>query len=153
TCKTLFNTTFDVAVEKLAALDLRQGRAVYLSDLKPKAYKHTPWSADLAWPVVADGSVGGHDLRLGGGTYDKGLGLHTASTLTYALDGGYQRFEAIVGLDDHEGKEGVVRVRVLVDGKPRDIGWDKDLTAKDSPRTVRVDVAGADELTLVVERG
>ncbi len=79
--------------------------------------------------------------------------MHTASRISYPLAGKYRRFEAVVGLDDRDGRDGVVRVQVLVDGKPRDFGWDKDLTARDGPRTVRIDVKGAKELTLVVERG
>lgn len=153
TGKTLTGAALDVPLERVAGLDLRQGRTVYLSDLKPKAYRHTPWSAGLAWPCAADGSVGGGDLCLGGGTYDKGLGLHAGSTVTFALGGAYQRFEARVGLDDREGKEGAVRVRVLVDGKERELGWDGGLTAKDGAKAVSLRVAGAEELTLVVERG
>ena len=151
--KTLFGASIEVPLAQVIGLDLRQGRATYLSDLKPRAYKHTPWSPALSWPWVADGSAGGNDLRLGGGTWDKGLGMHCTSEITFPLAGAYQRFEALVGLDDQEGREGAVRVRVLVDGKPRDLGWDKDLTAKDGAKSVRVSVAGAEEMTLIVERG
>jgi hypothetical protein len=153
TGRTLFGGTVPVPVEQVVALDLRGGTAVYLSDVKPRAYKHVPWSSGLTWPYVADGSVSGQDLHLGGGTYDKGIGMHCGSELTFALGGTYRRFEAVVGLDDQEGQGGIVRLRVLVDGKPRDLGWDKELTARDGPQTVRIDVAGGQELTLVVERG
>jgi hypothetical protein len=99
---------------------------------------------------VADGSVAGRDLRLGGSTYDKGLGMHSESRLTYTLDGGYRRFEAVVGLDEQTGRGGRVRIQVLVDGRPQALGWDKELTLADGPRAVRVDLTGARELTLVV---
>jgi hypothetical protein len=153
TGRTLFNASISVPLADVVAFDVRQGKVVYLSDLKPHAYKHTPWSAGLEWPYVADGSVGGQDLRLGGGTFDNGLGMHCKSEITYKLDGAYRRFEALVGLDDHEGQGGNVRIRVLVDGKPRDIGWNKDLTAADGPQAVRVNVTAAQELTLIVDRG
>ena len=63
-----------------------------------------------------------------------------------------RRFEALVGLDDRGGREGSVRVRVLADGKPLDLGDDHELTAGDS-LSVRVDVTGAKELTLEVDFG
>ena len=64
----------------------------------------------------------------------------------------FRWFEAAVGLDDRTGQGGSVRVRVLVDGIEKG-GNDTELTAATGPRAVRVDVAGAKELTLVVEFG
>jgi hypothetical protein len=146
---TAFGEEIQVPVGRVVALDVLQNRAVYLSDLKPKRYEHTPYF-DVAWPFVTDGSVAGRDLRLGGSTYDKGLGLHSESRLTYALNGGYRRFESVVGLDEQTGRRGRVRIQVLVDGRPQALGWDKELTLADGPRAVRVDLTGARELTLVV---
>jgi hypothetical protein len=151
--KTLFGIEARVPLEQVIALDLCQGRTVYLSDLKPARYEFTSYTGGLRFPIVADGSVGGHDLRLGGQTYEKGLGMHSASRLTYDLKGGYRRFEAVVGLDDQEGLDGSVRVQVLVDGKPRDLGWDHELTHRNGPKAIRVNVEGAGELTLVVDFG
>lgn len=151
--KMLGGPEVQLPIDQVAGLDLRQGRAVYLSDLKPAAYQESPWTPSLTWPYVADGNVNGREIRVGRDCYDKGLGMHTASRLTYSLDGKYRHFEAVVGLDAKDGREGVVRVRILVDGKPRDFGWDKDLTFRDGPRSIRIDIKGAKELTLVVERG
>jgi hypothetical protein len=149
TGKTPTGTEVRFPVADLIALDLYQAKAVYLSDLKPARYEYTPY-LDEHWPYVADGNVAGRDLRLGGGTYDKGLGMHSQSRLTYDLSAGYQHFEALVGLDDETGREGSVVVRVLVDGKPQDA---KEMTGRGAPRPLRVNVAGARELTLVVEFG
>jgi hypothetical protein len=139
----------------VAALDLYQGRAVYLSDLKPARFEFTPYlgEAGPAWPLVPDGSVANRDLRLAGSTYDKGVGLHSKSRVTYTLAGAYKRFEALVGLDGESGREGSVRVSVLVDGKPLDIGSDRELTARTGPLTVGLSVVGAKELTLEVDFG
>jgi hypothetical protein len=163
TGKTLFGAPVTVPVAEVCALDLRQGCAVYLSDLKPARYEFTPGATDLRWPFVADGAVAqavpaGLELRLAGGTYDKGLGLHAASRLTFALGGAYRRFEAVVGIDDQAGDgarqgQGSARIAVLIDGKPQDLGKGADLSARDRPLAVSVNVAGAEELTLVVEFG
>jgi hypothetical protein len=149
---TLFGAAVRVPLDQVAALDLHQGRAVYLSDLKPSRYEYTPY-LDEQHSYVADGSASGGELALGGGVHDKGVGMHAASRLSYDLAGRYRRFEALVGLDDRTGRGGRVRVRVLVDGKERDVGAPKELTWRDGPLPVRVDVAGAKELTLVAECG
>jgi hypothetical protein len=150
--ETLFKAAVSFPVEDVVALAVQGGPAVYLSELKAKKFEHTPYLS-ASWPYVLDGSVDGRDLRLGGSTFDRGVGLHTESRLTYDLAGRYRRFEALVGLDDKAGKGGSARVRVRVDGKPQDVGSDKDITARTGPLPVRVDVTGAKELTLVVEFG
>jgi hypothetical protein len=148
----LFGGEVRVPLKQVVALYLFQGRAVYLADLKPRKIEQVAY-LDESWPVVADGSVEGHDLRMAGSTFDKGLGTHNECRLTYDLGGAYRRFEAQVGIDDETQGRGGARVQVLVDGKPRDLGHDKDLTAKNGPLSVRVDVAGAKQLTLVVGFG
>ena len=102
---TTFGATVSVPLGRVAALDLFQGRAVYLSDLKPAAYQSEPY-LDVRWPLVADGAGSGRELRLSDGVYDKGLGLHPRSRVTYRLDGGYRRFEAVVGFDPRAGRDG-----------------------------------------------
>jgi hypothetical protein len=148
---TLFGAALRVPLARLAALDVFQGRAVYLSDLKPLRYEFLPY-LDEQWPLVADGSVTGRDLRLGGSTFVKGVGLHSHSRATYGLAGGYRRFEAVVGLDPRTGREGGARVRLLADGKPLAIE-ERELTADGEPLTLSVDVSGVKELTLEVLYG
>jgi hypothetical protein len=144
--------TIQVPVHQIAALDLFQGRAVYLSDVKPSRYEHVPY-LDVSWPYRADTSVAGNAIRLGGSTYDKGIGMHSESRLTYDLDGRYQWFEALVGLDDETGQEGSVSIQVLVDDKPQDVGGELELDARNSPRSIRAKLTGAKKLTLVVKFG
>jgi hypothetical protein len=148
---TLFKTGVSFPLDDVLALTIEGGPAVYLSELKAKKYEHTPYLG-LSWPYVLDGSVDRRDLRLGDSTFERGVGLHTASRLSYDLAGRYRRFEALVGLDDHSGKGGSARIRVLVDGKPAE-GGDRELTRPGEPIAVRVDVAGAKELTLVADFG
>ena len=152
---TAFGSAFRAPLARVVSLDLMQGAAAYLSDLKPAKFEHTPYLGEggVKWPLAVDSAVTGRDLRLGGSTYDKGLGMHSRSRVTYALDGKYRRFEAVVGLDDATGRDGAVRVRVLGDGKPLDLGRDGELTAKGGPLAVGVKIDGAKELTLEVDFG
>jgi hypothetical protein len=149
---TLTGSVVRVPLAAVAGLNACQGAAVYLSDLTPRSYEHTPYFG-ASWPVGADRSVAGFDLRIGGGTYDKGIGLHSQSRLTYVLPKGASRFEAVVGLDEVTGRAGGARINVLADGKPL-LDPSPELSQADPLRVLRLPVpAGARELTLVVDFG
>jgi hypothetical protein len=147
---TLFGATLSVSPTDVAALDLFQGEAIYLSDLKPSRYEYIPYLNDR-WGYARDGSAAGLDLLLAGSTYDKGVGLHSHSRLSYAVPPACRRFEALVGMDDRAGRRGSARIRVLADGKSLDIGADRELTPAGAPLPVRVNLAGVKELTLEVD--
>ncbi len=151
TGKMVLGPILEVPLDHIAALDIRQGRATYLSELEPRTYQHTPFFSS-AWPLTTDGSVTGRELRLGGNTYDKGLGLHAKSEVSYDLGGKYEWFEAVVGIDDLAGSQGRAAVRVLVDGKACDLGFET-ISAAGGPVPVRVRIRGARSLTLAVDFG
>jgi hypothetical protein len=149
---TLFGADVRVPLAEVAGLNVYQGKAVYLSDLPPRRYEHTPYWQDLRWPLAADRAATGQDLRLAGGTYDKGLGMHSHGRATFAVPPGGRRFEALVGLDEVAGRAGAARVQVLADDKPL-LGAGVDLTAG-PPRELRLPLPPrARTLTLVVEYG
>jgi hypothetical protein len=148
--KTQFGVTVQVSVEQIAALYILGGPAVYLSDLKPARYEHTPY-LDVSWPYCLNTSVSGEPIRLGGSVYEKGIGMHSESRLTFDLRPGYKWFEAYVGLDDRSGNAGSVAIEVLLDGKPQAAGTE-ELTAMNA-RALRISTVGGRELTLVVRFG
>lgn len=147
----------DVAIPltKLVALDVLQGPATYLSDLKPKKSEVAGFLGE-GWRPVSDRTVRGRPLLLltsdGTSTFDKGLGTHPKTTLTYDLGGKFARFEAVVGLDAVTGKRGRADVRILVDGKEVGPAELKALAAG-AAIPVKADVRGAKELTLVIDFG
>ena len=146
---TLFGASLSAPLANVAALDLYGGKAVYACDLKPIRYEFFPYLDDR-WDYERDGSVTGLDPRLAGSTYDKCLGMHGHSLLTYAVPPGCHRFDALVGLDDRAGPRGSARVRLLADGKALALGGG-ELTAGGEPLRVNVDLAGAKELALEVD--
>jgi hypothetical protein len=150
--KALGGVEVSVPLGRVAALDVYGGRAVYLSDLKPAKYEFFPY-LDARWPWEPDGTALGCDLRLGGSTYDKGLGLHAHARLAYRLGGAYQRFEALVGLDERDGRKGRARVRVLGDGKPLGEPAERSITCAGGPVALSLDVRDVQELTLEVAAG
>ncbi|HJZ53893.1 MAG TPA: NPCBM/NEW2 domain-containing protein [Gemmataceae bacterium] len=153
--KALFGTAVEIPLAELVALDVWQGKAAYLSDLKPVKVEQSGFLGP-AWPWSADRTVRGEPLRLltssGVETFDKGLGIHPRTALTYPLGGKYRRFEAVVGLDAASGGGGRADVRVLVDGKEVSPPELRLLSA--GPAVVlRADLTGAKELALVVDFG
>ena len=150
--KTPYGVAVELPLTDLISLHVLQGKAVYLTDLKPLTTAVEAYNG-LAWPWTADRSVKGNPLRIGDQTFDKGLGSHAKTTLTYGLDGQYRRFEAQVGLDPVTGRRGAVNLRVLVDGRDQSIPGLLGLTVGGSPKLIVVPVSGAKELTLVVDYG
>ena len=149
--KTTFGAILRVPLERVVSLDLMANLIVQLSELTPSEYTYTPY-LDEKFPYRIGANVMGRDLLLGGSYYDKGVGLHAGSRISYPLGAKFSRFDALVGLDDLDGRDGQVRIRLLLDGKAVDLGktaW----TSRDGAVRISVDVAGAKEMTLVVEPG
>ncbi len=150
--KTVLGTPVRFPVDRLVQLEILGGKAVRLVDIKPAKYEYRPY-LDEQWTWSRDGNVMGRDFRLSGSTWEHGVGMHAHSLLHFPLDGAYRGFEALVGLDDRDGRKGRVRVRVLLDGKPLDLGKKDVLTRSAGPLSVRVSVEGGKTLTLEVENG
>lgn len=138
---------------------LRSHRApvTFLSDQQPASYRHVPY-LQVPWKYRRDRNVLGTLLQAGGRIYDKGLGLHTASRLTYdltTLEGREppQRFIASVAVDDAAGKRGSVVFRVYL---RRANQWQQAYTSPvvrggDEPLAVSVELLDATQLALVTD--
>jgi alpha-galactosidase len=121
--------------------------------------------SDLPW-IYAANSVGpaerdlsnkeraagdGTPLSIDGKRYDKGLGVHAASLVTYRLGGACTSFTSDVGVDDEVGMAGSVVFQVWTDGtKVFDSGI---MRGKMPAKSVSVDVTGKTELSLFVDNG
>lgn len=148
--QTLFKATVRMPLAQVAAVDLYQGRAVYLSELKPVKYEHTPFLS-LTWPLVNDGNAGGDLLLLGEDAHDKGIGMHTSSRATYELGSQFKWFETLVGIDPSAGASASARVSILLDDKAVDGLNQKEVSGKSAPLAMRIPVGQSARLTLVCE--
>jgi hypothetical protein len=98
-----------------------------------------------------DGAGDGHTLTLNGVTYARGLGVHANSSLTFNLNGGFSSFLADTGIDDEVGSNGSVKFQVLADGV---MIYDSGLmTGTSATKSLTLNVAGTQQLTLVVTDG
>jgi len=159
----LAGVTVEVAEEEVLGFSFRNGNFVYLSDLVPETVKEIqylfepiktwtpPFSVEMK-NYRRDRNYTGNPIRLGGRRYFKGIGSHSYCEIHYRLGKAYNRFEAVVGLDDEtKGKRyvGSVIFRLLLDGKQvYDSGVVKTGTP---PKPVGIDVSGAESLVLVVD--
>jgi hypothetical protein len=146
--RTLSGIGIAVPLQDVLALDLRQGRAVYLSDLEPIEQLHLPFLG-IPWPMRRDASVTGAPLRLAGSCYDKGLGLHADCRLTYALQGEYERFQALVGLHELGTRQGRVQIALQTDQQAAPLLCRQLRAGEVLP--VNVSLRGAQRLTLTVQ--
>jgi hypothetical protein len=90
-------------------------------------------------------------MRIGGEVFDRGIGMHSAASLTYTLKEPFRQFAAAVGIDDAVGSRGNVVFRVLADG--REVFSSGPVTGRDEPKPVLVELAGVKTLQLLVDLG
>lgn len=131
-------------------------QAIYLSDLEPIDYQHTPYLS-LRWPYGKDKLPIEGRLKAGGQYFAKGIAMHTASRIVYALDDTIARFQARIGIADASEVEptslGSALFRVfLVEAEGiRSIYESPVLRTGDSPVPIDLKVAGARALVLTVD--
>ena len=151
---TMAGAAWTFPVSNLVSIDVIRGPAVWLSELTPKT-ESQPYLG-LNWQFRVDRSVKGTPLQVltprGVETFDRGIGTHPKTTLTYTLAGKYRRFETIVGLDRQSGIGGAAIIRIRVDGKEQSVGGEA-LLDRGVARELSIDVSGAKTLTLEVDFG
>ena len=118
----------------------------YLGDHPELILSSSQAFGELGWNVAAHtAELPGLPLQVGEKTYAKGLGHHANGSISILLEGQYASFDAEVGLQPCAA-EGSVIFRVMVDGARRfNSGI---LRTTNAPKTVHVDLAGAEELHL-----
>jgi hypothetical protein len=156
TAETLYKGTVRLARDRVVSVDVEQGKAIALADLKPTKYQYTSFDGeDFRW--AADRNVLGRPLRLkfeeDESTFDRGLGLHAECALTYSLAGKYRRFEAKAGLDSRDGRMGDAELVIQIDGTACELPRGGHLNSGHDPLSVGLDVSGANELRITVRKG
>ncbi|MBN1441901.1 MAG: NPCBM/NEW2 domain-containing protein [Planctomycetes bacterium] len=159
-----------IAPASILQVSFRGGRCQFLSDLEPaRVHEHRgvlfgdpDAKKDRDAPYYSykrDRNVLGEPLVLAGKAHAKGLGVHSYSRIEYDLGGEFQRFQAIVGLDDSArpapdapaaSASGSVVFRVWLDGRKLQ---EIPLTYRDEPRSIDISIAGGNTLGLEVDFG
>lgn len=133
----------------VSRVDVRSSRIAFLSDLKPTAVDEaTIVTSSRSWQ--RDKNVMGKPLVLGTKTFDKGIGVHARSSLSFAAGGKYDTLAAVIGIDAGTGGKGDCVFTVLGDGQPL---FSKRVKGNESPQDISVEIARVGEVTLLVEPG
>lgn len=141
--------SLELTAEELVRVDFSRRRLAYLSDLTPAAVEHVPYF-DVHYEVQRDQNYLGRTIRIGPEEFQKGLAVHSKTTLEYELDGGFRRFQATVGVEASAGRYGDMIARILGDGAPL---WEARLRAGEPGAAVDVPLEGVRRLTITVDYG
>jgi len=149
----LFRNSIVIEAEQLVFLDVINGKAQSLLDVKPAQVVDDSIEMDATSasfrPVTGLQPL---QLKTGMGIshYDDGITTMGEARIDYALEPDASRFECTVGLDPVRGARGHVRLAVLLDGKPLPIDR-PTMTLADGVKHLNLKVEGAKLLSLVVE--
>lgn len=135
--------------DRVVRLDISSKRMAFLSDLKPTAIENRPIASTPYQPTM-DRSVSMSVLQLGERTFERGIGVHAPTKMTWQIDGAYDLLAMIVGIDESMGRRGDCVVKVIADGREL---FARRITGGDEPVTVNLKITGVDQLTLVAEAG
>ena len=158
---TVNGLTFELPLTDLVKLDFSAENLIYLSDIEPTSVTWTPFlgSVDpLAQALFGprrDRSFSGGKLQLGKRRgrdleYQKGLAIQSRTRMVYRLSDEFQRFKAIVGLDNRTRGRGNVELVIL--GNRREL-LKKTVTGMMEPFELDVKISGVRRLTILVDYG
>lgn len=140
----------DLPVAELAEIRFRSDRVLFLSQLEPAEYVFEPFGT-TRWPYRVNRSVANRPMRIGDQHFERGIGMHSQSTLTYDLPDAFSRLAAVIGIDAAVAPLGNVVFRVTADGK--EVFHSGPVTGRDAPRPITVPIEGARRIQLIVEFG
>jgi hypothetical protein len=90
-------------------------------------------------------------LSVGGRQFDKGIGMPTNSEIEFELNGSYDNFAALVGIDD-EFNNNDAKAEFVVLGDGKELWQSGGLKKSDGTKPFKVDVKNVKRLTLWVRR-
>jgi hypothetical protein len=143
---TASGTRFVYPRTAIARIDYGSDKVAYLSDLKPAELiqKTRQGRKDN---LGIDKNLENTAIQLEGQVYGKGLAIHAHTELVYNLDGKYNRFHAIIGMDDTVGGDGRPVVKIHADGKEL---FSATITRKEKCQTIDTNIKGARQLRIMV---
>jgi hypothetical protein len=140
----------ELPVNELTTIHFASDDVLFLDELEPSAFRFEPFGA-TRWPYRSNRSVANRPMRIGTESFERGIGVHSRSTLVYTLPEGYHKLAATIGIDEAVGSLGSVVFRVLADG--REVFSSEPVRGPDEPRDILVPIDGSRELQLVVDYG
>lgn len=143
----------------VARIDFSQGKIVYLSELKPESASWRPYFGMARKLSIrgeffgprSDRGLNPGAIELDGKLQPKGLALHSRTELVYRLPGRFQRFKALVGIDDRVKPHG--HVRLVIQGDDQVLLETTVAGSEPAARPLDLDVTGVRRLSILVDYG
>jgi hypothetical protein len=144
--------------DRLLRIEFPNDRVVDLTDRTPATVEEglgkDRW---FPWTWRRDRNVLGTPLTIGARTFDRGIGVHSNSLLTFSIEDGDATLSGYAGMDassrprDDEPEIGNARFSILVDGEtvwgPHDLSW------QNAPRPFSIPLKNGKTFSLKVEMG
>lgn len=133
----------------IASIERLNGPVVWLSTRTPTENVHTPYF-DGQFPARMDRSIQGDPIRFGQQSFARGIGVHSKSRLTFAIESGDTTFRTRYALDGQLAYADV-DVRILVDDQV--VHEAKGFKCGKLADAVEIPLVGHKTLTLEVDYG
>ncbi len=141
--------TVSIPWDAVQAMSIRSARLSFLSDLDPVRVKEQA-IVTLASPWQRDQNVYRKSLAIGERKFERGIGTHAISELAFAIDGEFDTFAVVIGIDAVTGGKG--DCVFVVQGDERELLRQR-MTGRDAAKEISLDIRGVKELVLLVEAG
>jgi hypothetical protein len=143
-------------LEKVTQIDFSSGKLAYLSDMQAENVRWTPFFGGNKMPAAVeqfyiprqDRNFDGDSLQLDGVSYSKGVAVQSRTELTYRIPEGFNRFLAVVGIDDDARPNGKVKLVIRDDTK---VLLDTVIAGSDASQPIDLDIAGVRRLVILVD--
>lgn len=159
--------------DQLRQIDFSSDKIVYLSDIEPAGVDWQPYLPQKSLMpalrqfyrprrdrALAAGQLEGDDGKLqlwmgqrGRSTavkFEKGLALHSRTSMTYQLPNEVNYFRALAGIDARVRRHG--HVRLVITGDRREL-YAEDIAGTQPPREIALNIAGVSVLKILVDFG
>ena len=146
--KTMQGAKVRIPITKIQQAVFLGKSVVRIQELKNIRLRQVPF---FETPVEAKGikATKTSDLLISGSSYSNGFSTMGSTSITFLLDGKYQKLCGFFGFDDVDGRRGRADIKLLADGKVI-ASW-VDRTWKDGLGSLDSSLAGTKELSLVIE--
>ena len=146
--KTMQGAKVRIPITKIQQAVFLGKSVVRIQELKNIKLKQVPF---FETPVEAKGikATKTSDILISGSSYSNGFSTMGSTSITFLLDGKYQKLCGFFGFDDVDGRRGRADIKLLADGKVI-ASW-VDRTWKDGLGSLESSLAGTKELALVIE--
>lgn len=146
--KTMQGVKVRIPITKIQQAVFLGKSVVRIQELKSINLRQVPF---FETPMEAKGikATRNSDFLISGSSYSNGFSTMGSTSITFLLDGKYQKLCGFFGFDDIDGRRGRADIKLLADGKVI-ANW-PDRTWKDGLGSLDSSLAGTKELSLVID--